>query len=151
MSISESRRRFLFNLGALAAASAFPARRLADHLVPLSQPPVDRLITPGLAEMRFGYASITWDGHDREAIKDISEVGYRGIQLRANILEEFNHQPAAVSELLKQHGLQFVALSGGGPNSNEFDAAKEIAELVKRATFLRDAGGMYLQVTDSTR
>src|SRR5205085_11964946 len=94
---------------------------------------------------------ITWGGDDRQAINDISDAGFRGIQLRANVLKEFGEQPKALADLLKQHGLQFVALSGGGPRGNTFDEAEEVATQVKQATFLRDAGGLYLQMTDSSR
>jgi inosose dehydratase len=89
MSVSESRRRFLFHLGTLDAASAIPVRRFANVLEPPLYPPLEPVTfekpsTPALSEMRFGYAAITWGGEDTQAIKDIREVGFHGIQLRAN-------------------------------------------------------------------
>ena len=138
MSAIKDRRRFLIQIGSLAAATLLPARGLAGALKTAS-------------EIRFGYAAITWGGDDRQAINDISDAGFRGIQLRANVLKEFGEQPKALGDLLKQHGLQFVALSGGGPRGNTFNEAEEVATQVKQATFLRDAGGLYLQMTDSSR
>jgi inosose dehydratase len=153
--MNESRRRFIVGLGSLAAASALPSR-IACAAPPLLYPPIDlsyfdRPVTPARAEIRFGYAAITWDGNDEQAIKDISEVGFRGIQLRANLLNEFGNNPKTVADLLRQHKLQFVALSGGGPRGYDYDQAQEIETQIKQAAFLKSAGGLYLQMTDSAR
>jgi len=104
----------------------------------------------GSPQIRFGYAAITWGGNDVQAIKDVGEVGFRGIQLRSPILKDFGDKPKALADLLKQHKLEFVALSGGGPRAT-YNDAEEIATQVKHATFMRDAGGRYLQMTDSAR
>lgn len=137
-----SRRGFVIGLGSLAAGSVVP-ERLAGAL--------DLPRGPAPSRMRFGYAAITWGGNDVQAIKDVSEVGFRGIQIRSNVLKDFGDKPKALAELLKQHKLKFVALSGGGPRDDAYVAAEEIATQVKHATFVRDAGGLYLQMTDSAR
>src|SRR6185369_13888717 len=155
MSSEISRRRFVISLGACAAASAFAGRTLAGGIAPPLYPPVDlsyfdKPITPAPSEIRFGYAAITWGGNDMQAIKEISELGFRGIQLRSNLLKDFGDKPKAISDILRQHQLQFVALSGGGPRATDTEA-DAVAAQVKNATFLRDAGGLYLQMTDSSR
>jgi len=142
MSSHVSRRRFVISLGSLAAASVVP-ERLAGALGLPSKPAQSR--------MRFGYAAITWGGNDVQAINDVGEVGFRGIQLRSPILKDFGDKPKALAELLKQHKVKFVALSGGGPRNDAYIAAEEIATQVKHATFMRAAGGLYLQMTDSAR
>ena len=142
MSFELSRRRFVISLGSLAAASVFPERLAGAVELPLNPVP---------SEMRFGYAAITWGGNDVQAIKDVGEVGFRGIQLRSPILKDFGDKPKALAELLKAHKLQFVALSGGGPGGVNYNEADQIATQVKHATFMRDAGGLYLQMTDSAR
>lgn len=142
MSSELSRRRFVISLGSLAAASVFPERLTGALELPLNPVP---------SEMRFGYAAITWGGNDVQAIKDVGEVGFRGIQLRSPILKDFGDKPKALADLLKAHKLQFVALSGGGPRNDAYIAAEEIATQVKHATFMREAGGLYLQMTDSAR
>ena len=142
MSFELSRRRFVISMGSLAAASVLPAR-LSGAL----DPPLN----PAPSEISFGYAAITWGGNDVQAIKDVGEVGFRGIQLRSPILKDFGDKPKALAELLKAHKLQFVALSGGGPSGVNFNEADQIATQVKHATFMRDAGGLYLQMTDSAR
>src|SRR5262249_12344013 len=138
------------------AAPAFPARDLAGVFAPRLYPPLDLSyfdspITPAPSEIRFGYASITWNGNDRQAIDDIGEVGFRGIQLRSNILTEFGDKPQELRELLARRRLQFVALSGGGPQGVSYDEQAAIAIQVKNAEFLSKAGGLYLQMTDSAR
>lgn len=142
MSSQLSRRRFVISLSSLAAASVLPERLAGALGLPFK---------PAPSRMRFGYAAITWGGNDVQAIKDVSEVGFRGIQIRSNVLKDFGEKPKALAELLKQHRLQFVALSGGGPRGDDYDEAEEIATQVKHATFVRDAGGLYLQTTDSAR
>ncbi|HKP87293.1 MAG TPA: sugar phosphate isomerase/epimerase [Blastocatellia bacterium] len=131
----KSRRQFIINLGSLAALSALPSRA----------------VTPDSSEIRFAYASITWGGQDLQAITEIGEVGFRGIQLRAPILKSFGDKPSALADLLKQHGLRFVALSGGGPSGYDYREEEVVAAQVKHSTFLRAAGGLYLQMTDSSR
>jgi inosose dehydratase len=97
--------------------------------------------------IRFGYAAITWGGNDRQAIEDVAALGYPGIQLRSNILPEFADKPAALKELLQAHRLTMVALSSGGV-SVITPAEEEIAKHAGHAKFVRDVGGLYLQVTD---
>jgi inosose dehydratase len=155
MASANSRRHFLINLSALAAATVLPRQALARVFEPPLYPPVelsyfDTPITPAPSDIRFGYASITWNGDDMQAIKDISDLGFRGIQLRSNLLKEYGDKPKAIKDILQQHKLQFVALSGGGPRASDTEA-DAVAAQVKNATFLRDAGGLYLQMTDSSR
>src|SRR5512134_3923796 len=107
-----SRRKFVVSLGSLAAASVVPAR-LAGALEMRAD-----------SQIRVGYAAITWGGNDVQAINDISEIGFRGIQLRSNILKDFGDRPKALAELLEQHKLTFVALSGGGPRNDAYVAAE---------------------------
>ena len=54
---------------------------------------------------------MTWGKAERQAIDDISAVGFEGIQFRNDAVREF--QPAELRDLLQQHKLTFVALSSG--------------------------------------
>ncbi len=146
-----SRREFVTGLGAVVAASFLPDQTLA-HFEPL-YPPVDlsyfeNSISPAPAEIRFGYAAITWDGDDRQAIEDIAAVGFRGIQLRSNVLQEFGDQPGALRELLEKHRLTMVALSSGNVRIDPAVESEELAKHTRHAKFVHDVGGLYLQVTD---
>src|ERR1700720_2589787 len=145
------RREFLGGVAAFAAASAVPfsVLRARDLLYPpMDLSHFDTPITPAPSEIHFGYASITWGGNDRQAIQDIAAVGFRGIQLRSNSIAEFG-APAAVRDLLSQHELKFVALSSGDLLSDPASAKKSVAEHTAHAKFLRDAGGLYLQILDT--
>jgi inosose dehydratase len=100
-------------------------------------------------DIQFGYAAITWDGHDRQAIDDISSVGFKGIQLRATVLPEFADKPAALKELLAQRKLRLVALSSGNIRIDPDLEAEDVATHTKNARFVRDVGGLYLQLIDT--
>jgi inosose dehydratase len=146
-----ARREFLGAMTALAAASAFPCKTLLARerlYPPMDLSHFDTPIAPAPSEIHFGYAAITWGGNDRQAIDDIAAVGYHGIQLRSNSIAEFG-SPAAVRDLLSQRELKFVALSSGNLLSDPAVSKKSIAEHTAHAKFLRDAGGLYLQVIDS--
>lgn len=123
-----SRRTFLgTSAGALAAAAL---------------PRYARALTPGI---HYGYAAITWGAEERQAIEDVASAGYRGIQFRANALTDF--KPAELKQSLAEHKLTFVALSSG---DILLDApmADEVAKHASHAQFVKDAGGLYLQVLD---
>jgi inosose dehydratase len=97
--------------------------------------------------VKIGYAAITWGGNDLAAIDDISSLGYTGIQLRSNVLTRFGEKPADLRGLLAKQRLTFVALSSGSVRVDSPDAAAMIDTHVRNARFLRDAGGLYLQLT----
>ena len=131
-----SRRDFLRYLGGGTAAALFPLPNVA---LPFEMP---------AGAIKFGYAAITWGGHDEQAIEDISAVGFPGIQLRTGILSRFGDRPAALRDLLARHRLTFVALSSGNVSIDPALETRMIDEHVAHARFLRDAGGLYLQLID---
>jgi inosose dehydratase len=131
-----TRRDFLGTLGAFGGAVLS-----GDPLTALTR------ARPG-ATIQWGYAAITWGVRDTEAIDDISALGFAGIQLRANVLQQFGDRPAALKELLLSRKLSLVALSSGGVSLDPARETQMIDGHVTRARFLRDVGGSYLQVTD---
>jgi inosose dehydratase len=147
------RREFLQSIGAAtaaAAASTFPFKKLcAAELLypPMDLSYFDTPISSAPSEIHFGYAAITWNGNDRQAIEDIASLGFRGIQLRANAIKEFS-STAELRELLERHQLKMVALSSGGVRIDPAVEAEEIAKHTGNAKFVHDVGGLYLQVTD---
>ncbi len=135
MRLHSSRRRFIASLGA-AVAAAVPSRGL--------------FAAPGgRAEIRFGYTAMTWGKAERQAIEDISAVGYQGIQFRIDAVTEF--QPGELRELLQQHKLTFVALSSGEVSIDPAVESAQIEEHTAHAKFVHDAGGLYLQVLDQLK
>jgi inosose dehydratase len=136
---SFSRREFIAGIGAVAALAA-----LRSNASSFAMPPAP-------SDISFGYAAITWNGNDTQAITDVAAVGFKGIQLRTSVLPEFEKRPAALRDLLAANHLKFVAFSSGGIRIAPGTESEEIAKHVRNATFVRDAGGLYLQVTDSAR
>jgi inosose dehydratase len=149
-----SRRSFIAGLGALAAASSLPGRKTFAPLA-AGRPLLAWLGVTNASDyssgIRFGYAAITWGGNDVQAIKDVSEVGFPGIQLRSPIIKDFGDRPKALQELLKQYHLEMVALSSGDVRIDQGSPADQVALHAHHAEFVRDVGGRYLQVTASPR
>lgn len=148
---SISRRTFLAGLGITTAASVAPSLPAWASVEPPLYPPIDLSyfdtpITPAASEIHLGYAAITWNGNDRQAIDDISDLGFHGIQLRSNVLKEFDNNE--LKDLLQKHRLTLVALSSGGVRIDPAVESDEVARHTANAKFVHDLGGLYLQVTD---
>ncbi len=153
MTFRASRREFLAGAGMLAAGTAILPMPVEAMLAPgpIYQPMdlsyFDIPISSGPSDLHIGYASITWNGNDRQAIEDIAALGFTGIQLRSNILKEFSG-PTEVRELLEKNHLKLVALSSGGVSIDPAIESEEIAKHTANAKYVHDVGGLYLQVTD---
>jgi len=100
-------------------------------------------------QFRFGYAAITWGGNDRQAMADVEAVGFPGIQLRTAAVDAFGDRPAELKELLARHRLTMVALSSGNLGIDPALEADEMARHTRNARFVRDVGGLYLQIIDT--
>jgi inosose dehydratase len=137
MNADTTRRRFLRD-----AALASSGLALAAGLRPV-------FARAAAADLQFGYAAITWEGQDKQAIDDVAAVGFKGIQLRTSTLPEFGDKPAALKALLAKHRLTMVAFSSGSVRIDPEFEAEDLAIHTKHARFVRDAGGLYLQLTDS--
>jgi len=149
-----SRRRFIQDATATGAGVAFAGRFFTAATAAALYPPMDLSyfetpIAPAPGDIRFGYAAITWQGQDKQAIEDVAAVGFKGIQLRTSVLPEFGDKPAALKELLAKHGLTMVAFSSGGVRIDPAVEAEDLATHTKHARFVRDVGGHYLQLTDT--
>lgn len=149
--MSFSRRDFLNSALAAAAVAALPktARAAFEPLYPPTDLSYfDTPVSAAPSHIKFGYASITWNGNDRQAIDDISSLGYPGIQLRSNIVKEMSN-PDETRKLLEQHHLTLVALSSGGVSVEAPDDKAEIQKHAANAKYTHDTRGLYLQVTDN--
>jgi inosose dehydratase len=154
MRLKLSRREFMVGAGAVAAVTALPvpSQQGGSPLYPPTDLSYfDKPIKAPAFEVRFGYAAITWKGDDLQAIQDVAELGFKGIQLRANVLEKFGGRPQALRDLLSQHRLTMAAFSSGGVRTDPGTEEEEILKHTSNAKFVRDVGGVYLQLTDSAR
>lgn len=127
-----TRRTFVGGLGAVAAASALPS-------FGSNAPSKD---------IRFGYTAMTWGNEERQSIDDIAAVGFPGIQFRANAVTDF--EPAELRDILTLRKLTFVALSSGTVSLDK-PAADQITEHVANAQYVKDSGGLYLQILDKLK
>ena len=99
----------------------------------------------------LGYSSITWSGQDEQAIKEISSLGFKGIQLRANTFAKYGENPAALKALIDQAGLQLCMFSSGNVEIDPAKVDASIAQHVKHANFVKALGGTSIQLTNSLR
>ena len=100
------------------------------------------------AGMKIGYAAITWGGNDAQAIDEIAAAGYKGIQLRASAFDTWGTRPEELRALLQKRGLTFAVLSSGNLKYDAASAKEQLDLHTTHATFVRDAGGLQLQVID---
>lgn len=139
MSISQSRRTFIKQLGISAAGITLPAGTFAG------------MLQPNLG-FKLGYAAITWGGKDAQAIQEIASLGFKGIQLRSNTVEAYAGKTGELRDLLKQHKLQAPVFSSGNIDVNPASRQSHIDKHLKHAQFLKDiGGGPYLQLTNNAR
>ena len=137
-----TRREMLVALGAVVSGFSAPSTTLRAAL---------RFSKGGTVEaatMKFGYAAITWGAALTQAMDDIAAVGFRGIQLRSEAFQQYGDRPKALADALAARRLTFVALSSGNLSIDPAREKDERDAHVKRAQFVRDAGGLYLQIID---
>ena len=135
-----SRRKFLSHLGLATISWPFFSYSVANTLA-----------SGGIPGLKVGYSAITWGGNDVQAMKDIAALGFKGIQLRSNILKEYGNKPEAVKELLKQYNLDFPMFSSGNANINTGNDEAVIQMHLNNANFVKAVGGKFIQVTNSSR
>jgi inosose dehydratase len=128
-----TRRQFLTGLSATCVGAGFSSRTIdaADAL-----------------PIKYGYAAITWGADIVKAMEDISAVGFRAIQLRGEAFAQFGDKAQALRELLDKHRLTFAVLSSGNLSIDPAREQEMLTLHTQHAQFVKDAGGLYLQVID---
>jgi len=134
-----TRRDFFRALSASYVAASFLS---ADALAKAVSPALDA------PSMKYGYAAITWGADVVQAIEDISAVGFRAIQLRGEAFAQYGDRPQALRELLAKYKLTFAVLSSGNLSIDPAREQEMLATHTQHARFVKDAGGLYLQVID---
>jgi inosose dehydratase len=103
------------------------------------------------SDFQIGYHAITWGDKLEQAIDEISELGFRGIQIRAADYRKYANRASEFKDLMAAKKLTVVSISSGGVTVNSAAAKQETEERVAMAKWLKDIGGLYLQATDSAR
>jgi inosose dehydratase len=145
----------LYAAGSVAAMSTAQRTALALLGRPLLDPArnsscFDVKQSHGPTGIRIGYAAITWNDDLTGAISDISSLGYKGIQLRANAVKLIP-DPAVIKGKLAAANLTFTALSSGDLTLDTSEEAANLAMHEDHAKYLNAAGGKYLQVLGTFR
>jgi inosose dehydratase len=99
---------------------------------------------------KMAYSAITWSGKDLDAIKDIAELGFKGIQLRANTYPIFKDKPQELKEALDKSGLVLAMFSSGNVGITD-DISKDLETHLNHAKFIKVLGGKALQITNNVR
>lgn len=131
--MSLTRRQFLLGMGATA---------LTRQLHP---------VLAAEAEFKLGYHAITWGAQLEQALSDIAETGYRGIQIGQPDYAKYAQRASEFKTLLAAKQLTLVALSTNDLTIKPETEKQEIADCVAKAKWLKEAGGLYLQATDAVR
>jgi inosose dehydratase len=134
-----NRRDFLATTGTLVSGLALPADLFGQPAGTAAKGPF---------EIRFAYHAITWGGNDIQAIEEIAGAGFKGIQLRSNVVKEYGDKPAALKAMLDTRGLTLVCFSSGNVRLAPEAEEETLAQHTRHAQFVRDLGGLFLQVTD---
>jgi inosose dehydratase len=134
-----TRREFLGT--ALVAAGLQPSLYVFDDGTGSAKALADR-------QIKYGYAAITWGADLAKAMDDIAAVGFRAIQLRGEAFAQFGERPLELRDNLARHNLTFAVLSSGNLSIDPAREREELATHTRHAQFVRDAGGLYLQVID---
>jgi len=134
-----SRRKFLCSVSSAVAVTTFPQLM---HALPDG--------VHGPLKLRIGYAAITWGDNLQGAMEDISVVGYRGIQLRANAVKLIP-DPLVIKSELARRNLEFTALSSGDVALDPAGEKDTLALHEDHARYLSRAGGLYLQLIGTFR
>ena len=127
--MSDSRREFLRTLSAAAAASLLPAETALAGF-----------------GIKLGYAAITWNGKDDQAIDDISSLGFHGIQLRSNVVEQWGTRTPELRETLKRKHLAPLCFSSGTVDADAAKQQQYVETHTKHARFVKAIGGRTLQL-----
>ncbi len=133
--MNQSRRKFLVQAGLLSAVPFVGFGAL--HTAPK-------------AAVKFGYSTITWGNNIDQAIKDISSLGFDGVQLK-NPFEQYGSKPDVLKKMLEDAKLEVVMLSSGNADVNTGNDEEQIAKHVVNAKFIRSVGGKRIQVTNGSR
>jgi inosose dehydratase len=96
--------------------------------------------------LELGYASITWQGQDDQAIDDIASLGFKGIQLRASAVERYGAKPEELRARLRDKGLSLLCFSSGSVDAEPGKEKEYLETHLKHARFVKALDGRFLQI-----
>jgi inosose dehydratase len=148
--MDRSRRDFLAGAAATAAATALRARpATADSLLyPSTDLSLfDRPISPRPFALRLGCAAILWGGEDEKAIEEIAALGFKGIQLRSNVVPRYKDHPEELRRRLEEKKLALLCFSSGNVGADPERREALLETHLTHARFAKALASPFLQVT----
>ncbi|SDE49709.1 inosose dehydratase [Dyadobacter soli] len=102
-------------------------------------------------DVKIGYSAITWGGKDEQAMADLSGLGFKGIQLRANTFAPYRSKPSELKEALIKSNLTLCMFSSGNVEIDPAKFESTVDTHVAHASFVKALGGNAMQLTNSLR
>jgi inosose dehydratase len=102
-------------------------------------------------DIKIGYSAITWGGKDEQAIADLSGLGFKGIQLRANTFGPYRNKPSELKDALMKNNLTLCMFSSGNVEIDPAKFESTVDTHVAHASFVKALGGNAMQLTNSLR
>ncbi|HEU0177698.1 MAG TPA: sugar phosphate isomerase/epimerase [Blastocatellia bacterium] len=133
-----SRRQFFLGAGATALASQFDANPISS-------------VFAADYELKIGYHTVTWGDKTEQAIDEISEIGFNGVSISRSDYEKYANRATEFKDLMAAKKLTLVSISTGDVTINPGAEKQEIADRVAMAKWVKEAGGLYLEVADGSR
>jgi len=100
--------------------------------------------------IRLAYHAITWGKDTLGAIKDISDLGFKGIECFTFVADQYADKPQLFKRVLDDHGLQLVALYYGGKLLKE-TRQQDVERALRIAEFIAACGGDRLNIGGGDR
>jgi inosose dehydratase len=102
-------------------------------------------------DIKIGYSAITWGGKDEQAMTDLSGLGFKGIQLRANTFAPYRNKVSELKDALIKNNLTLAMFSSGNVEIDPAKFESTVDTHVAHASFVKALGGSALQLTNSLR
>jgi inosose dehydratase len=102
-------------------------------------------------DIKIGYSAITWGGKDEQAMTDLSGLGFKGIQLRANTFGPYRNKVSELKDALMKNNLTLAMFSSGNVEIDPAKFESTVDTHVAHASFVKALGGSALQLTNSLR
>lgn len=102
-------------------------------------------------DVKIGYSAITWGGKDEQAIMDLSGLGFKGIQLRANTFAPYRTKVSELKDALVKNKLTLCMFSSGNVEIDPAKFESTVDTHVAHASFVKALGGNAIQLTNSLR
>jgi inosose dehydratase len=148
--MSNTRRTFLLGLSAVAVGLPCVAVELPMGLGlprPLgAEPSFNPQEVTNTSNIQIGYCSLTWGPDVTQAIKDIGELGYKGVQT-GDVIRKAFPDPLRAKAFLATYGTSLVAMSSTVISLDPSVRQKSLDQNLDNARYVLAAGGKYLQLT----